>query len=403
MDTFGLNDLLGEVAKPGEIEEAEKARCFLTNPGEDIFINKPFGVGVDLLGASGSATPIDNGYEAVLSMTPGRLLKSKKNSKQGNSAWIWDRLEINDKGDFTITCTVTSPDKRRTLKADLSITVQPEEEHDDFSESMSRAASVSSASSESLQVLPPTARVTTYSFVHRSDHDKHGVLYYLGLNKMKSKKWRNPVDRGLVAVTTSSLRKGSLSDLVERRPTNQVLCTEDNEESWIMLDLKNHVCAPNAYTLSGRCDKSRDVLKSWTLEGSMNGKLWVVIHTHFEDLSLNQNRLKEKNSFSWKVPQSKYYFRYFRLKIGDKGNTSKTNVLAATCMELYGLLRKRKQCEAESTQGVPLPLEQPILEKLNLSIKGHSDWQDMVKRRYSLPDRKRAAEERKKSAKKSKK
>eukprot|EP00659_Diplonema_papillatum_P002939 gene2939-4617_t len=207
---------------------------------------------------------------------------------------------------------------------------------------------------------------------------------------LRAKEWSNPHDAKRVVVTASCLRKGQLSDFVARKPVGQCVATEDKEGSWIEIDLKNFLLAPNAYTMANRLDKSRDVLKSWTLEASVNRKLWVVLKEHFNDDVLNANRLTDKTGATWNITQSKYYFRYFRVRIAPKGNATHTNILAATCLEMYGYLRKAREGDNDPT-GVPKPLEKPVLDSLGLVLHDANEFRNIMLKRFSITSRKRPA------------
>eukprot|EP01063_Lacrimia_lanifica_P032914 TRINITY_DN5725_c0_g3_i1.p1 TRINITY_DN5725_c0_g3~~TRINITY_DN5725_c0_g3_i1.p1 ORF type:complete len:661 (+),score=183.34 TRINITY_DN5725_c0_g3_i1:82-1983(+) len=240
----------------------------------------------------------------------------------------------------------------------------------------------------------PKEKVTAYEFTYKSDYDKRGVMYYFGLNRHRSKRWRNPADIGYVDVISSSVRKGEPSSFVAKRPEQLGLCTQDEPLSWIGVDLKNFVCAPHTYTLSNRCDKlSRDVLTNWTLEGSVDKRLWVVLSHHKDDLSLQKARLDDKKSHTFTIPQCKYYFRYFRVRIAPQGNTSNNDVLACVCLELYGYFRKRREAEGEGGKGLPLPVEAPILKKLGIELYHAkalaTEWKDKVSEMFGLQPRKR--------------
>ena len=446
-DAFGLNDLFEDVkaAAPPRVAEAADLRI-VSVPG-GVEAGQPFSLEYKLHDASGDVVPVPPGcaVETVLQMdsdADGRLAGPQP--KAQGSSFVARGVSLTAAGAYTVVTAVTLPDSKKVLRAATKVVVaaapaaaaEEDAGSDDDSRSASlslgraagRAASEASVSeslggdsgSESMSaslsrapakeekkkkkdgrvkkekkpdklspLLGPSAPVTTYEFTQRGkDHDKHGVLYYLGLNKLKDKRWVNPVLRGQVNVTSSSLRKGEARNFVERRPVDQLcLCTEDEEGSWVQVDLKRHVCAPHTYTLANRCDKSRDVLTSWTLEGSIDGKLWVVIHQHKNDQNLNDARLRSANSHTWKIAQCKYYFRFFRVRIGAQGNTSQSNVLASTCLELYGYFRTRH--ESEGADGVPRPVEAPILDKLGLSATNrNTDFRDLIKSRYGIKERK---------------
>ena len=441
-DDFGLGALFTEVKSSLEPTEL----VIMLQPMASVPAGTPFSLAFKLRNDSGDVPPpagsvAETQLQAEDILQCGRLAGELPRVK--DNAIITTGLKISSPGSYTVETRVTLPDNK-VLACKVAIVVceavsettpspakeplradsESESLELDFNdgasskseslgggerspseESLQRAASPPPESEASYHEPPPSplyskkAPVTTYSFVHSGkDLDKHGVLYYLGLNKFKAKetaKWVNPMDRGLVEVSASTVRKGELRNFVERRPDpNAPMCltTEDEEQSWIEVDLKDHVCAPNGYVLANRTDKSRDVLTTWTLEGSMNKKLWVVIDQKKNDLSLSESRIKS-GTFFFKTPQCKYYFRHFRVKIGQQGSTSNANILACMCFELYGFFRKRKEEESPDSHGVPLPVEGPVLDSLGLKVhhadKVNTDFKGLVASRFGLTERKR--------------
>jgi hypothetical protein len=93
----------------------------------------------------------------------------------------------------------------------------------------------------------------------------------------------------------------------------------------------------NYYTLRHGGNSKGDALRNWTLQASNDGKSWVVLRRHVNDMSLNGPFA----SASWPL-ESKQKFAYFRV-LQTGRNSSHTNFLSLSGFELYGALYTNKK------------------------------------------------------------
>ena len=66
---------------------------------------------------------------------------------------------------------------------------------------------------------------------------------------------------------------------------------------------------PNYYSLRHGGNSRADALRNWTLQGSNDGKSWVVIKRHVNDVALNGIFATQ----SWAIPDCTQSFRHFRI------------------------------------------------------------------------------------------
>lgn len=107
--------------------------------------------------------------------------------------------------------------------------------------------------------------------------------------------WRNPHGDGTVTVTAApglTLTSSShpISVIVGQTACDCVLQRQSSdEEAWVQIDLQTYSLQPNAYNIRNSLSfQSTAVqpLRSWTLEASQNGRLWVPLSQHKGDISL---------------------------------------------------------------------------------------------------------------------
>eukprot|EP01062_Namystynia_karyoxenos_P066680 TRINITY_DN60602_c0_g1_i1.p1 TRINITY_DN60602_c0_g1~~TRINITY_DN60602_c0_g1_i1.p1 ORF type:complete len:228 (+),score=50.07 TRINITY_DN60602_c0_g1_i1:114-797(+) len=164
--------------------------------------------------------------------------------------------------------------------------------------------------------------------------DQQGVIHWLGTLK-GTRDWVNPSDAGEVDVRMSSCFAGNVDMLVDHTFDEQVLCTKNEVHPWMGVDLRSAVCNPSVYTFAHRAILKDFFLRSWWLEGSLDGSTWETLDERTDDATISP-------TCTWCAyglnPTDKFY-RYFRIRMKQRGNSRKTDILCLSCLELYGEVR----------------------------------------------------------------
>lgn len=168
--------------------------------------------------------------------------------------------------------------------------------------------------------------------------------------------------RGRVRVSSSSTAKGNVISILDRTPTE--FWTLDVPSSCksllpsfyrpafkgVQVSLgSSRTLVPHYYTirhggtyLSINCDPSgnskADALRNWTLQGSNDGKNWVLLRRHVNETALNSNFA----TASFEIPSCSQSFRHFRI-LQTGHNSSGNNFLSISGFELYGFLYEEKK------------------------------------------------------------
>ena len=123
-----------------------------------------------------------------------------------------------------------------------------------------------------------------------ADFDENGILFHIG-TRGKTAPWQNPAlmgpDQGGIAVTRSSECVGKASDAAGRSPCDSY--THNFPGSWWQFDFgAARRVLPTHYTLrhSNNPDCAQYVLRSWRLEGSLDGAQWAPLDSHADDAAL---------------------------------------------------------------------------------------------------------------------
>uniref|UniRef100_A0A0E0DQ77 BTB domain-containing protein n=2 Tax=Oryza meridionalis TaxID=40149 RepID=A0A0E0DQ77_9ORYZ len=107
--------------------------------------------------------------------------------------------------------------------------------------------------------------------------------------------------------------------------------------SWWMVDIgPDHQLMCNYYTV--RQDGSTTFMRSWVLQGSMDGRSWTNLHVHEDDQTICQ----PGQFASWPItgPTALLPFRFFRIMLTAPGTgVSNTWNLCICFLELYGYFR----------------------------------------------------------------
>ncbi|CAN6172082.1 unnamed protein product [Urochloa humidicola] len=176
-----------------------------------------------------------------------------------------------------------------------------------------------------------------------SDGDSNGVIYYAGTSFGKHQ-WMNPVLAKNITVVASSpnSRHTDPKALVSKNYQGTCFagpCIEDGKKlSWWMVDIgQEHQLMCNYYTV--RQDGSTTFMRSWVVQGSMDGRNWTSLRVHEDDTTI----CHPGQFASWPIlgPPALLPFRFFRVALTGPAAVSVTNAwnLCICFLELYGYFR----------------------------------------------------------------
>ncbi|KAL5201989.1 hypothetical protein ABZP36_012941 [Zizania latifolia] len=175
-----------------------------------------------------------------------------------------------------------------------------------------------------------------------SDGDNNGVIYYAGTSFGKHQ-WMNPVLAKNITVIASSPNSRYTDPKALVSKNYQGTCfagprLEDGKmSSWWMVDIgQEHQLMCNYYTV--RQDGSTTFMRSWALQGSMDGRSWTSLRVHDDDKTICQ----PGQFASWPItgPSALLPFRFFRVMLtGPATGVSNTWNLCICFLELYGYFR----------------------------------------------------------------
>lgn len=80
-----------------------------------------------------------------------------------------------------------------------------------------------------------------------------------------------------IVVTASSYNNEDKHSIFNYEDKSISFLTKDLDNSWISLEFKNHLIKPMNYTIRIKNYDNVDILKSWNIEGSINGKEWFLV------------------------------------------------------------------------------------------------------------------------------
>lgn len=114
-----------------------------------------------------------------------------------------------------------------------------------------------------------------------------------------------------------------------------VRCVSDPKpNSWFQVNLNDCAIAPTHYSLRHYSTWDTEALRTWKLEGSADGRNWILLSAHDQDASLHG----KGSTHTWALPRQaggQRFLRYFRLQ--QTGSNSNGNYfLACSGFELYG-------------------------------------------------------------------
>lgn len=107
-------------------------------------------------------------------------------------------------------------------------------------------------------------------FKYEYDFDQNGVIYWVGTNGKTSIHWVNPGQHGLMIARSSEgriLEFGIAEDILERSSSPKICHTNDDENSWISIDLGLWII-PTNYTIRLARSYYYSSVRNWLLQVS---------------------------------------------------------------------------------------------------------------------------------------
>jgi hypothetical protein len=172
--------------------------------------------------------------------------------------------------------------------------------------------------------LPGEKRLRQVEIPMKAAKSLDGMISYL-----TKKHGGNVQEKGIVTITSKSVyRRGqryALSNVADLTSDSR-FCSEDASAEWICWDFREMRIRPTHYTMKGV------LLKSWAIEGSIDGKSWMEIDRQTD----NQDFKKDAHqaSFAFSKPAE---FRFIRMTQTGKNHFGDDS-LALCAVEFFGTL-----------------------------------------------------------------
>ncbi|KAK8888373.1 hypothetical protein M9Y10_039443 [Tritrichomonas musculus] len=171
--------------------------------------------------------------------------------------------------------------------------------------------------------------ITGQLFDHSPGNEFHGIINHL-INESNGN-----IDSKL-AITSSSLYNSSY------KPQNVTLFDSDDhfisqneQDSWICFDFKDHRVVPSAVTIKTRSGGQNDYQpRSWVIEGSCDNNSWEILDKEDDSPHLHGGDIV--HTFAMNRPNSKE-FQYIRMRQTGP-NWNGENHLVVCSFEIYGRL-----------------------------------------------------------------
>uniref|UniRef100_A0A1I8GC05 E3 ubiquitin-protein ligase n=1 Tax=Macrostomum lignano TaxID=282301 RepID=A0A1I8GC05_9PLAT len=226
------------------------------------------------------------------------------------------------------------------------------------------------------QAFPDGAVQLTYAY----DFDENGLFYWLGTNAGSQPSWVNPVQAGVVVMTTwngKDLSYGKLEHFLSRDHAPLNCHTADDRQAAVDL-------LPSAYTIRHARGFSRSALRNWVLEASHDATNWIVISKHVNDEGLRD----PGSTCTWPIELADLRsatahdletddgaaaagcsrgWRYFQIRVTGKNASNQMHVLSCSGLELYGRVTR-----AHAEVGAALRAREQQLAKARRRIRDHA-------------------------------
>jgi hypothetical protein len=158
-------------------------------------------------------------------------------------------------------------------------------------------------------------------FPLRTEDPLNGIIYELTREHGGS-----ICDKGIVRMESETVFDGDVENLLDLWSDSEY-CSKDEPGRWVLWEFQESFIRPTHYTIRSSRDK---YLKSWLVEGSMDGKKWTELDQRKNDTHLKGNFAVQ--TFDVKSPVE---CRFVRLTQTGK-NHSESNCLSFCALEIFG-------------------------------------------------------------------
>lgn len=166
---------------------------------------------------------------------------------------------------------------------------------------------------------------------YNSKNKLNGILNYIRT------KMPNSVFNEIDIISSSIYQNNeqySPRNIIQYENPNVEFCTINEDESWLLIDFKDHRITPNKYVIrSCDYDKDSEHPKTWVIEGSNDDQTWDLLDEQKTNASLNGPT--SINSFPLKQLNKKYRFIRMRQLENWSGDSYFLNI---NNFEIFGIL-----------------------------------------------------------------
>lgn len=183
-------------------------------------------------------------------------------------------------------------------------------------------------SSSSNSNTPP---VQTVNLDYVADGDTNGVFYYLGTNR-NTVAFTNPAINNVITLNQiDALNEGAIAKNLADRDSNSIAHTQNTQNAWFMVDLKDKTLILSRYSLKARSDLNDHNPRHWKLQASNDSLNWLDLDTQ------DTSTLSNGSWYSPPVANQTTGYRYFKL-LQTGVNSANLNYFVLAEWELYGKL-----------------------------------------------------------------
>lgn len=171
----------------------------------------------------------------------------------------------------------------------------------------------------------------TTDLSYSSDGDTNGVFYYLGTNR-RTASFANPGSNNIVVFSQiDALNENATALRLGDRDPNSIAHTQNTQNAWFSVDLKDKSLIVSRYSLKARADLNDHNPRVWKLQGSQDNVNWTDLDTQSNSI------LSNAAWYSPPVPNQTITYRYFRL-LQTSTNSANLYYFVLAEWELYGKL-----------------------------------------------------------------
>jgi hypothetical protein len=138
-------------------------------------------------------------------------------------------------------------------------------------------------------------------------------------------------------ISSSSILSGDLR-AISLFDSNIIFSTINQKLSWVEISFENtgmEILVKNYRIKHGFLDNNDHVLRTWRLEGSLNGSDWYLIKQHLHDHSISKQFSQNKRSYTFNVENNYSYYNRFRIVLTGRNSFSSFQLVMSS-IEFYG-------------------------------------------------------------------